>query len=360
MDGTRAAELLRAQRRLVEGRSALYERLLAGLAGAAERGFDGGAIPRLLSVRGPERVGESRLLLLAALHHAALEEPSLPHAAWYATAVDRPTPATEGAPGALALAYLVEHEDEVASFLRTHRLQTNEIGRAAALLPGVLRAAATGLPVRLLELGCSAGLHLRLDRARVRYLDGPAWGPTGGLVLESRAEGNVPRSLSPPTFEVAERRGVDLSPIDPSDPAGRRLLTSFVWPDEHDRHERLRGALDVAASVPAIIDEGDMVAWAEVHAQPHPGAATVVMQAIVRQLLAPEQVGRLGEVLEGALRAATADAPVVICQLEPPRGLPDDAPTWPELTVGIADGDGPPRWRTVLSADWHGRWVRWF
>ena len=43
--------------------------------------------------------------------------------------------------------------------------QTNEVGRAAALLFGFLPVArATGLPFRLVELGASGGLNLRWDR----------------------------------------------------------------------------------------------------------------------------------------------------------------------------------------------------
>jgi hypothetical protein len=47
-------------------------------------------------------------------------------------------------------------------------VQTNEVGRCAALLPGFLMIAReTGMPLRLLEVGTSAGLTLRWDRYRV-------------------------------------------------------------------------------------------------------------------------------------------------------------------------------------------------
>lgn len=361
MDAAAAAGILREQLRLVKGRSPLYERLLAGLAGAAERGFDGGVLARLLSLPGPSSAAEARLLILAALHHAALVEPGLPHAAWYPAAVgERVRPATDGAPGALALAYLIEHEDAVGGFVGGQRLQTNEIGRCAVLLPGFLEAAASGPPLRLLELGASAGLNLRFDRYHYRYLDGPGWGPTGGPELDSRAEGAVPRALAPPSVEVVERRGVDLNPIDPTTPDGQRLLTSFVWADEVDRLRALRGAFRVAASTPATVDRGDLLPWAEDHAVSQPGVTTVVFHSQVRHLLSEEEVTRLGDVVERGLRTGTSDGPVVYLGLEAPRGVPADGSNWPELTVATSTAGGPPRWRTVCSADWHGRWVRWF
>lgn len=356
---TTVAETLRGLLPQVRGRSPLYERLVAGLAGAAERGFDGGTLARLLAAAGPAGPDEARQLLLAALHHAALLDPALAHAAWYPTATgERARPADDGAPAALALAYLVEHEDSVADFLAGHRVQTNEIGRCAALLPGVLAAGGFGLPLRLLELGTSAGLHLRIDRYQIRYAGGPRWGPTGGPQLDTRAEGAVPSSLAPPSVEVVERRGVDLAPLDVNDESDMRLLRSFVWPDERDRHTRLTGALKVARATPAQVDRGDLVAWAQDNAAPRPGATTVLFHSQVRHLLAPPAVAELGDVVERMLRSAAGDAPVVYLSFEAPRGVPDDG-NWPELTVAVSDGSGPPRWATLLSADWHGRWVRW-
>lgn len=343
----------------MKGRSPLYERLLAGLAGATERGFDGGVIPRLLSapLRGSEH--EARLLLLAALNHAAVTQPGLPHAAWFPTARDHEAiPPDEGAPAALALAYLVEHEDEVAEFMRTNRVQTNEIGRCAALLPGFLQAAGYGLPLRLLEVGCAAGLNLRFDRYRYRYAGGPAWGPGGGPELIARAEGAIPRALTPPSVEIAERRGVDLNPIDPTTDEGLYLLHAFVWAGEHDRHERLHGAVDVARSVPARVEQGDLSDWSQEYAAPAEGTTTVLFHSQVRYQLDDGAVRRLDEAIDRACRAATPQSPFVYLALEPPRGAPSDA--LPELELTVGDGSGPPQRSIVLTTDWHGRWVRWW
>lgn len=359
MDGPAAAERLRDLHEAVKGRSPLYDRLLAGLAGAAERGFDGGTIARLLATPGPAGPDEARLLVLAALHHAALTDPDLPHAAWYPTA--RPEgalPADQGAPGALALAWLVEHEDEVREFVATRRLQTNEVGRCTALLPALLEVAGLGPPLRLIELGSSAGLQLRFDRYHYRYQPGPSWGPSGGPELVARAEGAVPRSLAPPSVTLAERIAVDLDPIDPGTEDGARTLTSFVWPDERDRHRRLEGALTVARSTPVTTIRADLVTYAAEEVAPTPGTTTVLLHSQVRHLLPPAEATRLADAVERLLRRARPDAPVAHVAFEAVAGTsPGDPP--PEVSLAIGRGDGPPRRRTVVSADWHGRWVRW-
>jgi len=343
--------------RTVQGRSPLYDRLLAGLAGAAERGFDGGVLSRLLSVPGPTTGLESRLLLLAAIHHAALSDSRLPHAAWFPAARRGDArPADEGAPVALVLAYLVDHEADVAEFIATHRVQTNEVGRCTGLLPGFLAAAALGLPLRLVEVGCSAGLNLRFDRYRYRYMGGPSWGPTGGPALEATADGAIPSRLVPPTVEVVERRGVDLNPIDPTTPDGERLLLSFTWADENDRHHHLRDAIAVARTTPVTLDTGDLLAWTEEVARPVPGVTTVLYHSQVTYMLADEAVTRFEGSVERALRSATPAAPFVYLRLEPPRGTDAD----PELMMASSDGTAPPTHATLLTADYHGRWVRWW
>jgi hypothetical protein len=55
--------------------------------------------------------------------------------------------------------------------------QTNEVGRSAALIGGLLALVDRfDVPVRLFEIGCSAGLNLRADHYRYRY-PGGEWGP---------------------------------------------------------------------------------------------------------------------------------------------------------------------------------------
>src|SRR5438128_5835179 len=65
------------------------------------------------------------------------------------------------------LAFLATIDGNQAALepLIAHPVQTNEVGRAAPLLVGFLGVTAEfGLPLRLLELGASAGLNLRWDR----------------------------------------------------------------------------------------------------------------------------------------------------------------------------------------------------
>ena len=77
-------------------------------------------------------------------------------------------------------------------------VQTNEVGRCAALLFGFGGVATeAGLPLRLLEVGASAGLNLRWDRFRYRAA-GFSWGPEDSPFSSSSSSRASRRQVCPP------------------------------------------------------------------------------------------------------------------------------------------------------------------
>ncbi len=128
-------------------------------------------------------------------------------------------------------------------------VQTNEVGRAAALAPCFLTVAIeTGLPLRVLEVGSSAGLNMRWDR--FHYDDGgDALGqsrrrPSGSRVVGPERRGPW-REAPPPDGLVVERAGCDPKPIDAIGDSGRQKLRSFVWPDQVARLALLDAAIEI-------------------------------------------------------------------------------------------------------------------
>lgn len=177
--------------------------------------------------------------------------------------------------------------------------QTNEPGRAAALLAGIFDAVGHhGLDrIRLIEVGASGGLNLHVDRFRY---DGPgwSWGPVDSpLVLHTQAP-----DLVPADFRVIQRLGCDVAPVDAASPEGALHLRSFVWPWQLKRHARLTGALTIAAAHPVVVEPapaGEFLARV-LAAPPADGVLTVVWQSITRMYWPATETARVAALIAGA------------------------------------------------------------
>ena len=197
-----------------------------------------------------------------------------------------------------------------------HPLQTNAPTRAQVLVGGLcLVAEETGLPLRLLELGASAGLNLRLDRFRYEQ-DGVSFGPENSPVrfVNFLTGGRPPLATG---FQVGERAGCDLNPIDATTDAGRLTLLACIMPDERERFDLLERAIAVAREMPAVVEHADLARWVTDRlAAPRPEMATVVFHTIVWPYL-PDAVREAAEAaIAAAGRRATAQAPLALLSFE--------------------------------------------
>jgi hypothetical protein len=248
-------------------------------------------------------------------------------------------------------AVLEEHRDELRAML-ARPVQTNEVARSGSLLGGFATVAReTGLPLRLLEVGTSAGLNLRFDRFRYES-EGFAWGdPASGVRLGPIFEGAAPDV--PPRLEVADRMGCDAAPIDPTSDEGKLTLRAWLWPDQVERRARLDAALGIAARVPARVERADACDFVQRELVPEKGVATVLFHSIVMGYLGPEKVRRLGALVAEAGARASAEAPIARVCLEPRR----KGDTW-EYCVFLALWPGGEQRVLALSSP-HGPPVRW-
>jgi hypothetical protein len=253
-------------------------------------------------------------------------------------------PSAGGVPGDAWSAFLdvLRARRDELRLLVERPVQTNEPARCAALLGGFLEVARqTGLPLRLLEVGASAGLNLRFDRYRYELGD-RRWGPPGSRVtIRARLSGEPP--LRTPV-RVASRAGCDRRPLDPLTDEGRLTLASYVWPDQVERHERLRAALAVAHEVEASVERAGAADWIEARlTEPAAGVATVVFHSIVMQYLPDAERKRFERALDAAAGA------VAWLRMEPAHDLTEVRLTlWPR-------GEE----RLVARAGYHGDPVEW-
>ncbi len=165
--------------------------------------------------------------------------------------------------------YVVTNWPAIEAQLHARSTQTNEAGRCALLLPVL---AALPQPLALLEVGTSAGLCLYPDRYSYRYGDRQLG--EGAPVLDCAATGiALPAGLP----EVVGRAGLDLNPLDVTDPADLAWLEALIWPEHAHRVIRLRAAAAVVAADPPVLVPGDLVDDLPALAAQAPADATLVV-----------------------------------------------------------------------------------
>ena len=241
---------------------------------------------------------------------------------------------------------LANHADAVDPWLDGPP-QTNEVGRSAGLMAGLLVLAERfGLPFDLYELGASAGLNSLLDRYGYD-LGGVTAGDQGSPVQLAPVWTGSP----PPAgvVRVVSRQAVDRNPLDVTDPTTRRMLSAYVWTDQRDRLARLNDALDLAIASPITIDRADAADWLETRlaVAAQSGVCRVVMHTIAFQYFPPTVQDRIRThmLLVGA--QATADAPLAWLTFEAEEDGFERRPilrlrTWPGDDSAIALARGQP------------------
>ena len=304
-----AATYLRFAATEADGRSPLYAAFARAVAGDA-------AVLDFLAALPPARRQPNLLLAAVRLLHGVM-----PDAAAFLSAV------------------LAAPETLRAEML-SRTTQTNEPGRCAVLLPVL---AALPQPLALIEVGASVGLCLLPDRYGYAYTrpDGTIHALPGAPMFPCAAGDNVPLPNGAP--RVVWRAGLDLNPLDVSDPDQAEWLRLLVWPEQYGRRERLDAALEIAMADPPRLVQGDLTGDAlEQLCRAAPAGATRVIFHTAVLSYVPDQPAR-----DAFARRAMALADMWIAN-EAPGVFPE---------IAALAGPPPAPGRFLLSRD--GRPVAW-
>ena len=300
------------------GRSPLYEQLALGVAGDRE-------LIGLLSGLPPAKRQPN--LLFAAARHVGGTPADFPQF--------RQT--------------VLGNRDAVVATMLARRTQTNEPARCAALYPLL---ASLPQPLALVEVGASAGLCLLPDRYGYDFQGRPAGSVDSPVRLRCRVEGESPLAESG-AVSVAWRAGIDLNPLDVTDPDDVRWLQTLVWPEQHDRLARLNAAVAVAQTQPPRIVPGDLNArLAEVAAQAPSYATLVVFHTAVIYYLT--DADRAAFVTQVGLLDGHWISQEVVDVLPGVAGRLRQQPPADTLTYVVALDENPVAFSAI-----HGGWIQW-
>ena len=187
-------------------------------------------------------------ILFASVHFLLLRGARHPLRKHYPSLNEGPAPLGED-PFPLFADFCAKHREDLLPLIKTRVTNTNEVGRCGTLNAG-FRAVAkeAGAPLHLIEVGPSAGLNLIWDRYRIRYFRGAEEFftdvPDAKLTIDVELKGEKipPHGAAP---KIASRVGLELNPVDLSNPDDRDWLRALVFPDRVERFARLEKALAI-------------------------------------------------------------------------------------------------------------------
>jgi hypothetical protein len=327
--------------RLECGLSPLYRHLAQSIAADDE----------LLLLADTGKGGPKPNLMLATVHYLLLKGAEHSLARYYPSLIQAPLPPEES--WAPFRAFCLERQDEIEALLKTRRVQTNEVGRAAFLLPAFQTITdRAGRPLSLVEVGASAGLLLNWDRYSYDYGKGRLYGDLASpFTIRCGLQGTKLPSLPTEPPAVAFRAGIDLHPVDLEDPDAVLWLRALVWPDQLERAERLSRAIEITRRNPSPLIAGDaLTQLPAVLAQVPAGTERVVFHCHTLNQFPPAAKERFTALLAEESRAE----PVWQLALEGLAGV-----QWAQMSLThYADGRAAEP-MVLAKYQAHGEWLEW-
>ncbi|MFI2030524.1 DUF2332 domain-containing protein [Streptomyces buecherae] len=291
---TQHAELASAFERFADqqaaGQSPLYETLCRSVA----------RTPELLDLAADTRPGQpAPNMLLGAIHHIIRRGARHPLVSYFTGYEKLP----EASADALLTDFCRRNAEQIRRTIATRSVQTNEVNRCAVLVPAfaALQQQLDNRPIQVVDVGASAGLNLLWDRYTYDYgghrLILPNSDPGTVITCEIKS-GRPPLSLNVAQFVPPV--GIEVSPVDLTDPEATEWLVSLTWPEQPTRLRTLNSALALAARTPPTILAGraeDRLAEVVAQAVPDHHLCLVFSWSIYQIFGSPGGRERLAEML---------------------------------------------------------------
>jgi hypothetical protein len=296
---------------------------------------------------------QASFLLFGAVHYLLLSGVQHPLRDFYPSLAGKAAADPEKA-GPVLLDFCHGYHDELGTLIRTRLVQTNVVKRASGLLVALSAVRRRcQQPVHLIEVGASAGIHLHFDRYRY-VIGGRVFGQRNAKVaIETQWRGKQP----PPDLDdlppIVSRIGVDLNPVDVTDPKERLWLRALVWPENQHEADLLSAALESVAFDPPTIVAGDAIDVCPTLGQRlPPGEPRVVFHAATRMHVPIERRAAFDE----AVDAVREQGPLYHVWLEPPSAPHSGAVSDPRGVLAL-HGPGDDQPVALVQVDGHLEWI---
>ncbi len=323
------------------GSSPLY----AALSGSIAEDFD------LLDIASSARGRPVPNLLFAAVHYLLLSGAESTLSSFYPSLNPEPRPNSEAYPHFREFCF--SHEPALRRLLSTRLVQTNEVGRCAYMMPAfsLIASENPGIPLSLVDIGTSAGLHLLWDRYFYEYGNCVVTGDeSSGVRIQAEVRGTKVPPISDSLPPVAFRIGLDLNPIRLTDPDSALWLRALVWPEHERRAAQLEAAIGLAIDNPPTLIAGNALETLPVVLDRIPAESTLcIFHNYTLNQFSQEDGGQFNSILD----KFSMDKDVHLVSGEGRWGHDYATLELVKIKAGCRSS------RKLANVDFHGRWLEW-
>ncbi|MGE4250835.1 MAG: DUF2332 domain-containing protein [Parvibaculaceae bacterium] len=288
------------------------------------------------------------LMLMHAVHGLLLDgQGDDPLGAFFNTVVDEPKSHSDAY--ADFRRFVIANQASIIDTLSTRWVIKTDLRRGACLRSLIVEAARrlSADRIHLVDIGCSAGLNLLLDKWRISYGDYSVGPPDSPISIRTEARRTLPPTTPMP--EIVTRTGIDLNLPDIASRSDRTWVLAHTAPEERDMLRACQAAMDIRARQPLRLIKGDGIALlGEVVAGLDPAYPVIVMHSLTTVMFTDAMREAFNDVLESC--AASRPLKRVCMELVGPAAslfVSDQSVSRPGI-VGRADIDG--RWMQWLLA----------
>jgi hypothetical protein len=309
-------------------------------------------------------------LLPCAAQFLLLKYPDAKLSEYFPAMTAVPRPAQEAFPAFRE--FCLSRRSELAELLSWRTLNTNLVEKTSSLLPAIQYIARRAKePLTLLEICCSAGLNMLLDKYHYDYGSFGRVGPEDSPVrLSCKVIGRGKPPVDSIPF-IAKRVGVDLVRVDPSDPTDRMWMEAVLWPEWTEERKRLRAALalrstfdlqtiigDALELLPSLLEElpGSLCILQSYCMHHWSDAAKAELEQLLRKTGRNRDIHMLGmDMLPGEQPATARDRLVKLAA----AGIPILQKSFPSRLDYTLYTAGEARPRLLGQGDGFGAWLDW-
>jgi hypothetical protein len=242
--------------------------------------------------------------------------------------------------------FCLSHKEELIQIVSSRTVQTNEVSRCAYLYPAfaVASAIVRHVPLALIDVGSSVGLHLLCDRYGYDYGSGIILGDKNSpVVIESELRGSSHAIFGDMALRIGSR--IELHPISPYSSDDISWLNAPIWPEHEARRKLFYSAIDLLKQEKSsfTIFEGDAaeVLPTVLSKVPSDEVPCVYQTHVWRQLSDPAKT-KMVDILESFGRDR---AIIFVSALN-------------QLRLYLYAPSGDRHW-TLANYEQHGRWIDW-